>query len=169
ISSISIGSSDVQPSESPYLPVLFIGTSQSRHHDKSESIPPGLWRIIGNLYLTIPSLSLRNEHEVLASVNIFLCPKSGVHPWIGPVDLEFLDAIVQCFINLLQSAITELVYFIEPRDHLNPVSISKDGCPWRVYDGEIMLELKSSGSHRGLVRFSYVCNSHSKVGNSSTR
>ncbi|GJW02560.1 hypothetical protein Tco_1561416 [Tanacetum coccineum] len=38
ISSISIGSSDVQPSESPYLPVLFIRTSQSRQHDKSESI-----------------------------------------------------------------------------------------------------------------------------------
>ncbi|GJU55756.1 putative reverse transcriptase domain-containing protein [Tanacetum coccineum] len=37
ISSISIGSSNVQPSESPYLPVLFIGTSQSRQHDKSES------------------------------------------------------------------------------------------------------------------------------------
>ncbi|GJS48307.1 uncharacterized mitochondrial protein-like protein, partial [Tanacetum coccineum] len=37
ISSISIGSSDVQPSESPYLHVLFIGTSQSRQHDKSES------------------------------------------------------------------------------------------------------------------------------------
>ncbi|GKB10658.1 hypothetical protein Tco_0844581 [Tanacetum coccineum] len=33
------------------------------------------------------------------------------------------------------SAITELVYFIEPHDHLNPVSISKDDCPWRVYDG----------------------------------
>ncbi|GJU92877.1 retrotransposon protein, putative, ty1-copia subclass [Tanacetum coccineum] len=39
ISSISIGSSNVQPSESPYLPVLFIGTSQSRQHDKSESNP----------------------------------------------------------------------------------------------------------------------------------
>ncbi|GKD57847.1 uncharacterized mitochondrial protein-like protein [Tanacetum coccineum] len=38
ISSISIGSSNVQPSESPYLPVLFIGTSQSRQHDKSESV-----------------------------------------------------------------------------------------------------------------------------------
>ncbi|GJU11189.1 hypothetical protein Tco_1133585 [Tanacetum coccineum] len=38
ISSISIGSSNVQPSESPYLPVLFIGTSQSRQHDKSESM-----------------------------------------------------------------------------------------------------------------------------------
>ncbi|GJY78539.1 retrovirus-related pol polyprotein from transposon TNT 1-94 [Tanacetum coccineum] len=38
ISSISIGSLDVQPSESPYLPVLFIGTSQSRQHDKSESV-----------------------------------------------------------------------------------------------------------------------------------
>ncbi|GKC43089.1 hypothetical protein Tco_1060811 [Tanacetum coccineum] len=38
ISSISIRSSDVQPSESPYFPVLFIGTSQSRQHDKSESV-----------------------------------------------------------------------------------------------------------------------------------
>ncbi|GJY18708.1 hypothetical protein Tco_0390199 [Tanacetum coccineum] len=38
ISSISIGSSNVQPSESPYLPVPFIGTSQSRQHDKSESV-----------------------------------------------------------------------------------------------------------------------------------
>ncbi|GKB97040.1 hypothetical protein Tco_0983177 [Tanacetum coccineum] len=38
ISSISIGSSDVQPSESPYLPVLFIGMSQSRQQDKSESV-----------------------------------------------------------------------------------------------------------------------------------
>ncbi|GKF99130.1 hypothetical protein Tco_0297913 [Tanacetum coccineum] len=61
------------------------------------------------------------------------------------VDPEFLDSIVQCFINLLQSSITELVYFIEPRDHLNPVSISKNDCPWRVFDGEIMLELKSNG------------------------
>ncbi|GJS24165.1 retrovirus-related pol polyprotein from transposon TNT 1-94 [Tanacetum coccineum] len=39
ISSISIGSSNVQPSESPYLPVLFIRMSQSRQHDKSESNP----------------------------------------------------------------------------------------------------------------------------------
>ncbi|GJZ38900.1 hypothetical protein Tco_0585463, partial [Tanacetum coccineum] len=29
------------------------------------------------------------EHEVLAPVNIFLRPKSGVHPWISPVDLKF--------------------------------------------------------------------------------
>ncbi|GJQ97304.1 hypothetical protein Tco_0008443 [Tanacetum coccineum] len=82
--------------------------------------------------------------KVLAFLSTsFHCPKSGVHLWIGPVVPEFLDAIVQCFINLMQSAITELVYFIEPHDHLNPVSISKDDCLWRVYDGEIMLELKS--------------------------
>ncbi|GKD32964.1 hypothetical protein Tco_1248473, partial [Tanacetum coccineum] len=37
ISSISIGSSNVQPLESLCLPVLFIGMSQSRQHDKSES------------------------------------------------------------------------------------------------------------------------------------
>ncbi|GJZ48998.1 putative reverse transcriptase domain-containing protein [Tanacetum coccineum] len=38
ISSISIGSSNVQPSESPYLPVPLVGMSQSRQHDKSESV-----------------------------------------------------------------------------------------------------------------------------------
>ncbi|GKA80138.1 hypothetical protein Tco_0786734, partial [Tanacetum coccineum] len=85
------------------------------------------------------------EHEVLAPVNIFLRPKSGVHPWISPVDLEFLDSIVQRFIYLLQSAITELVYFIEPHDHLNPVSVSECNYHWRVYDCVVMLELKSSG------------------------
>ncbi|GJX16259.1 hypothetical protein Tco_0217091 [Tanacetum coccineum] len=37
ISSISIESSNVQPSEFPYLPVLCIRTSQSRHDNKSES------------------------------------------------------------------------------------------------------------------------------------
>ncbi|GKF46921.1 hypothetical protein Tco_0136723, partial [Tanacetum coccineum] len=85
------------------------------------------------------------EHEVLAPVNIFLRPKSGVHPWISLVDLKFLDAIVQRLINLLQSAITELVYFIEPHDHLNPVSVSECNCPWRFYDCVVMFELKSSG------------------------
>ncbi|GKF28117.1 hypothetical protein Tco_0094459, partial [Tanacetum coccineum] len=43
------------------------------------------------------------------------------------------------------SAITELVYFIEPHNHLNPIFVSKNDCPWRVYDSEIMLELKSNG------------------------
>ncbi|GJZ25609.1 retrovirus-related pol polyprotein from transposon TNT 1-94 [Tanacetum coccineum] len=37
ISSLSIGSSNVRTSESPYLLVLITGTSQSRQHDKSES------------------------------------------------------------------------------------------------------------------------------------
>ncbi|GKB11671.1 hypothetical protein Tco_0845594 [Tanacetum coccineum] len=85
------------------------------------------------------------EYEVLAPVHIFLRPKSGVHSWISPVDLEFLDSIVQCFVNLLQSAITELVYFIESHDHLNPVYVSECDCPWKIYDGVVMLEFKSSG------------------------
>ncbi|GKD54262.1 hypothetical protein Tco_1287649 [Tanacetum coccineum] len=38
ISSISIRSSNVQPSEFPYLPVLCIEMSQSRQHDKIESV-----------------------------------------------------------------------------------------------------------------------------------
>ncbi|GKA95817.1 retrovirus-related pol polyprotein from transposon TNT 1-94 [Tanacetum coccineum] len=72
---------------------------------------------------------------------------------------------VQRFINLLQSAITKLVYFIEPHDHLKPVFVSKNDCPWRVYDGEIMLELKSTCSHRSLVRLGYgLVNSHFPAG-----
>ncbi|GJX59182.1 putative reverse transcriptase domain-containing protein [Tanacetum coccineum] len=38
ISFYKYGSSNVQPSESPYLPVPFIGMSQTRQHDKSESV-----------------------------------------------------------------------------------------------------------------------------------
>ncbi|GJS51912.1 hypothetical protein Tco_0625274 [Tanacetum coccineum] len=46
---------------------------------------------------------------------------------------------------LFISAITELEYFIKPHDHLNPISVSKCNCPWRVNDCVVMLELKSSG------------------------
>ncbi|GJX69684.1 hypothetical protein Tco_0305411 [Tanacetum coccineum] len=52
---------------------------------------------------------LNGKHELLASVDIFPCPKSCVQTWIHPVDLEFLDPVVQCLINLLQIAVTELV------------------------------------------------------------
>ncbi|GKE59430.1 hypothetical protein Tco_1498615, partial [Tanacetum coccineum] len=88
---------------------------------------------------------LYGEHKLLASVDVFPCPKPYVHPWISPVDSEFLDSVVQRFINLLQSAITELVDLIKPHDHLNPIFVSEDNYPWRIYDHEVMLILKSSG------------------------
>ncbi|GJT96252.1 hypothetical protein Tco_1091770 [Tanacetum coccineum] len=56
---------------------------------------------------------LNGKHELLASVNIFPCPKPCVQTRIHPIDLEFLEFVVQCLINLLQSAVTELVELID--------------------------------------------------------
>ncbi|GJZ91914.1 hypothetical protein Tco_0663979 [Tanacetum coccineum] len=155
-SSISIGSSNVQPSESPYLHVLFIGTSQSRQHDKSESQSVvSLSYPSTNKAFQVPEDSpclkpfLYGKHELLASVDIFPCPKPCVQTRIHPVDLEFLDPVVQCLINLLKSVITELVDLIEPHDHLNPIFIPKCDGPWRVNYCEVVLELKASGKSPG--------------------
>ncbi|GJS42238.1 hypothetical protein Tco_0567281 [Tanacetum coccineum] len=73
----------------------------------------------------VVSLAFMDSEMSLAPSTSFFDPKSGVHPGV--------------------SAITELVYFIEPHDHLNPVSVSECNCPWRIYDGVVMLEFKSSG------------------------
>ncbi|GJX24611.1 hypothetical protein Tco_0230907 [Tanacetum coccineum] len=66
---------------------------------------------------------LYGKHELLALVDILPCPKPCVQARIHPVDLEFLDLVIQCFINLLQSVVAELVDLIEAHDHLNPISI----------------------------------------------
>ncbi|GJR45774.1 hypothetical protein Tco_1313877 [Tanacetum coccineum] len=68
---------------------------------------------------------LNGKHELLASFNIFPCPKPCVQTRIHPDDLEFLDPVFQCLINLLQSAVAELVDLIEAHDHLNPIFIPK--------------------------------------------
>ncbi|GKE20959.1 hypothetical protein Tco_1432471, partial [Tanacetum coccineum] len=88
---------------------------------------------------------LYGKHELLAPVDIFPCPKSCVQTRIHLVDLEFLDPVVQCLINLLQSVVTELVDLIEPHDHLNPIFIPKCDGPWRVNYCKVVLELKASG------------------------
>ncbi|GJU32041.1 hypothetical protein Tco_1175630 [Tanacetum coccineum] len=87
---------------------------------------------------------LNGKHELLASVDIFPCPKSYVQTRIHPVNLEFLDPIVQCLINLLQSAVSKLVDLIESYDHLNLIFIPKCDGSWRVNYGEVVLELKTS-------------------------
>ncbi|GJU22287.1 hypothetical protein Tco_1155629 [Tanacetum coccineum] len=88
---------------------------------------------------------LNGKHELFASVDIFPCTKPYVQTRIHLVDLEFLNPIVQCLINLLQSAVTKLVDLIEPHDHLNLIFIPKCDGPWRVNYCEVMLEIKSSG------------------------
>ncbi|GKC76723.1 hypothetical protein Tco_1127497 [Tanacetum coccineum] len=87
---------------------------------------------------------LNGKHELLASFYIFPCPKPCVQTRIHPVDLEFLNSVVQCLINLLQSAVAELVDLIEAHDHLNPIFIPKCDGSWRVNYDEVMLELKTS-------------------------
>ncbi|GKA23900.1 ribonuclease H-like domain-containing protein [Tanacetum coccineum] len=85
---------------------------------------------------------LYGKHKLLAPIDIFPCPKPCVQTRIHPIDLEFLDLVVQCLINLLQSAITKLVDLIEPHDHLNPIFIPKWERPWRVNDCEAELNIK---------------------------
>ncbi|GKA37457.1 hypothetical protein Tco_0724022 [Tanacetum coccineum] len=96
---------------------------------------------------------LYGKHKLLAPVDIFPCPKPCVQTRIHPVDIEFLDPVVQCLINLLQSVVTELVDLIEPHDHLNPIFIPKCDGPWRVNYCEVVLKLKASGIPSGCGRF----------------
>ncbi|GKB75685.1 hypothetical protein Tco_0942580 [Tanacetum coccineum] len=69
---------------------------------------------------------LNGKHELLASFDIFPCLKLCVQTRIYPINLEFLDPVVQCLINLLQSAVAELVDLIEAHDHPN---LEKDITP----------------------------------------
>ncbi|GKD77935.1 hypothetical protein Tco_1340556 [Tanacetum coccineum] len=87
---------------------------------------------------------LNGKHELLASFDIFPCSKPCVQTQIYPVDLEFLDPIVQCLINLLQSSVDELVDLIEAHDHLNPIFIPKCDGTWKVNYGVVVLKLKTS-------------------------
>ncbi|GKC60963.1 hypothetical protein Tco_1088561, partial [Tanacetum coccineum] len=87
---------------------------------------------------------LNGKHELLASFDICPCPKHYVQTQIHPVDLKFLDPVVQCLITLLQSVVAKLVDLIEAHDHLNPIFISKCNGSWRVNYGEVVLELKTS-------------------------
>ncbi|GKA73435.1 hypothetical protein Tco_0779737 [Tanacetum coccineum] len=100
------------------------------------------------LMLALEGFPSSSEHEVLAPVNIYTRSNRCSFPWIVPIELEFLDAIVQRFINLLQSAITELVNSCENlMDHSKPrILVSECELPF----GESimcisLLEFKSSG------------------------
>nr|GFA57846.1 hypothetical protein [Tanacetum cinerariifolium] len=77
---------------------------------------------------------------------------------IHPVDLEFLRPVLQCFINLMLSAITELVGLIKPHDHLNSIFVPKCDGSWRVDYRKVMLIFKASGipSRFGEVELSLV-------------
>nr|GEY30665.1 putative reverse transcriptase domain-containing protein [Tanacetum cinerariifolium] len=87
-----------------------------------------------------PQTPLNSEHERLALIHVLLGPKPR---WIHPVDSELFNSIVQCLVDLLQRAITELVYLGEAHHHLNPIFIPKYDSRRRIDDGKVMLVLKS--------------------------
>ncbi|GKA94261.1 hypothetical protein Tco_0816299 [Tanacetum coccineum] len=100
---------------------------------------------------------LYGKHKLLAPVNIFPCLKPCVQTRIYPVDLEFLDLVVQCLINLLQSAVTENLWTLERMIIFELIFIPKCGRPVeRSIFVKSCLNSKPVASHRGLVRFSYV-------------
>nr|GEY56934.1 hypothetical protein [Tanacetum cinerariifolium] len=65
---------------------------------------------------------------------------------------------VQCFINPMQSVVTERVDLTELRDHLNSIFVPKCDGSWRVDYYEVMLVFKASGipSRFGKVELSLV-------------
>ncbi|GJZ49509.1 hypothetical protein Tco_0603699 [Tanacetum coccineum] len=73
--------------------------------------------------------------ELFASCHVLFSPKARIHTRIEPFDLEFLNFVIQCFQNTCQRAITELVYFVEPRDLSFIVVDWEDYCSRRLNDG----------------------------------
>nr|GFA13207.1 hypothetical protein [Tanacetum cinerariifolium] len=58
-----------------------------------------------------------NSHdELFAPCHILLSPKTRIHTQIKLLDLEFLDSVGQCFQNLGQRVVIELVDLVEPHN-----------------------------------------------------
>ncbi|GJT55869.1 hypothetical protein Tco_0990923 [Tanacetum coccineum] len=81
------------------------------------------------------------RYKLFAPCHVLLSPESRIHTRIEPLDLEFLDSIIQCFQNTCQHSITKLVYLIKPHDLSVIVSYWEHYCSRSLNDGIIMLEL----------------------------
>ncbi|GKC25953.1 hypothetical protein Tco_1028103, partial [Tanacetum coccineum] len=57
-----------------------------------------------------------SRYELFAPCHVLLSLESRIHTRIEPLNLEFLDSVIQFFQNTCQRSITELVYPIEPHD-----------------------------------------------------
>nr|GEZ76481.1 hypothetical protein [Tanacetum cinerariifolium]GEZ76494.1 hypothetical protein [Tanacetum cinerariifolium] len=106
-----------------------------------------------------------NEHVIAEQDLKYLYPSDfedlyllNLQAWIHPINLELLDPVVQCLINLLQRAITELVDLIEAHNHLNPIYILKREGPWRIdyYVVILVFEARGIPSRFGEVELSLV-------------
>ncbi|GKF30971.1 hypothetical protein Tco_0100769 [Tanacetum coccineum] len=86
-------------------------------------------------------LPFNSRYELFAPCHILFSPEARIYTQIKPPDLEFFDSVIQCFQNMCQHAITELVYFVKPH-YLSFVVVDReDFYSRRLNDGIIMLEL----------------------------
>ncbi|GJZ12244.1 hypothetical protein Tco_0547474 [Tanacetum coccineum] len=83
------------------------------------------------------------RHKLFAPCDVLLSPKSRIHTRIEPLNLEFLNSVIQCFQNTCQRTITELVNFVELYDLSFIVVDWEDYCLRRLNDGIIVLELEA--------------------------
>ncbi|GKE18996.1 hypothetical protein Tco_1426573 [Tanacetum coccineum] len=84
-----------------------------------------------------------SRNELFAPCHVLFSLEARIHTRIEPLDLEFLDSVIQCFQNTCQRAITELVYLVEPHELSFIVVDQEHDCSRRLNDGIIMLELVS--------------------------
>ncbi|GJY10271.1 ribonuclease H-like domain-containing protein [Tanacetum coccineum] len=134
-----------------------IRTSQGRQHDKSESRSfRSLKKSVVNIANTSTNKAFQvrvdpshlqspfnSKHKLFAPCHVLLSLKSRIHTRIEPLNLEFLNSVIQYFQNTCQRTITKLVYFVEPHD-LSFIIVDRENyCSRRLNEGIIMLELEA--------------------------
>nr|GEX70810.1 putative ribonuclease H-like domain-containing protein [Tanacetum cinerariifolium] len=82
-------------------------------------------------------------YKFLAPCHILISPKPRVHTRVEPIDLVFLNYVIQCFYNIYQRTITEFVNLIKPHDLSFIVTDREHNCMRRLNDGVVVLVLKA--------------------------
>nr|GFB31344.1 hypothetical protein [Tanacetum cinerariifolium] len=90
--------------------------------------------------------------------------------WISHMEKIFDVMGSQCLVDLLQRAITELVYLVKVHHHLNLIFIPKYDSPRRIDDGIVKLVLEAHGIPLmfGEVQLSLLESSYLSVGGGSS-
>ncbi|GJW99111.1 hypothetical protein Tco_0180919 [Tanacetum coccineum] len=102
-------------------------------------------------------LPFNSRNELFAPCHVLFSLETRIHTRIEPLDLEFLDSVIQCFQNTCQRAITELVYLFEPHDLSFIVVDREHDCSRRLNDGVIMLELVSFSIPSCMTAVDSIC------------
>ncbi|GKE14835.1 hypothetical protein Tco_1422412 [Tanacetum coccineum] len=83
-------------------------------------------------------------YKFLAPCHIPISPKLRVHARVEPIDLVFLNSVIQYFHNICQRTITEFVNLIEPHDLLFIVTDREHNCTRRLNDCIVVLLFTAS-------------------------